>query len=310
MDLFSRFQLSHLDAQGNATFATELRQRIARSFDVRFPELKARALIPVSNEINPGASAIEWRSYSSVGTVKLIAAYADDLPLSDITGEQNFAEVRTLGGACRYTLDEINAFIYRGEPLPQRKMNAVREGYEQELDRLAALGDTKSNLVGLLSIPNATRVTVPNGVGGTTPWSNKTAQEMIDDVVAAITAVRTLTKGIEAINTAVMPIAQLALLNTTRYAEVSDITVLEFLQKRFGAIAFEEWDRCVGAGLGGLDRMVLYRRDPDALQLHIPKELAPLPPQEINLDTKVPHHGRYAGVICYRPLSVSYVDGV
>lgn len=310
MDLLENFRLSHADAQGNVTFATELRQRIARSFDVQFPELKARQLIPVSNEINPGASVIEWRSYSTVGTVKLIAAYADDLPLSDITGEQEFAQVRTLGGACKYTLDEINAFIYKGESLPQRKLNAVRESYEQELDRLSALGDTKSGLVGLLTITNATRVTVPNGVGLSTLWINKTAQEMIDDVVAAVTAVRTLTKGIEAFDTCVLPIAQLALLNTTRYAEVSDITALEFLQKRFPGITFIEWDRCLDAGLGGLDRMVLYRRDPDALQLHIPKELAPLPPQEKNLDTVIPHHGRFAGVICYRPLSVSYVDGI
>jgi hypothetical protein len=160
------FSLPHLDAQGNWTLAKQLTYVIAQSYDVLYPELKARQLIPVDNRVDPGANVVEWRAYSKVGKVKLIAPNATDLPLSDVQAEQNYGPVHTVAGACRYTLDEINAAVFKGNPLEQQKMNAVRESYEQELDRLAAVGDSDFKLQGLLTITGTQTISLPSGGGG------------------------------------------------------------------------------------------------------------------------------------------------
>lgn len=312
---WANFQNPHIDAEGNALFIPALRYLIARTFDRSYPRLKARNFLPLNTEVSPGASVIEWRSYDRVGMVKLISALADDLPYSDIQGEQNFSPVRTLGGAYRVTLDEVNAFLFEGKPLPEWKARAVRENYETAVDKLAAYGDSGANLVGLLNIPNASSVTLANGaVGSSKLWTTKTAQEIIDDIVNIVSTVRTATNGVEEPNMLLMPESGYTLISTLKYSELANTTVLEFLQKVFPDITFDRWIRCTGAaggaaGTAGTDRIVCFTKDPDHIELHIPKELAPLEPQQVNLMTKVPHHARFGGVVCYRPLAIAYADG-
>lgn len=313
MNFGDLFQSMHLDAQGNALFLTQLRQVLAGSFDQKFPDLMARKLIPVSYEINPGAAVIEWRSYSGAGMVDFLASYGDDIPYVDVTGEQNFSPVRTVAGGFRYNLDEMLASQYAGgQPLDARRAAWLRYLYEVKIDQLAALGDSNRNLVGILNIPNATAVTIPSGAtgGADQTWATKTPQEIVDDLNNIPIAVRELTNGAEAIDTIVVPLKQYGLIATKKYVDYGATTILEYFQKANPSISVLGWYRCKGAGASGSDRLLAYRRDPRALQLHIPKELAPVAPQEYNLTTRVPHHGRFGGVVCYYPLSVAFADHV
>lgn len=315
------FRNPHLDAEGNALFIPALRALLARNFDRKYPAYRAREFVPINTTISPGANVIEWRAFSRVGMVKLITALADDLPLSGIQGERNFSPIRTTGGAYRVSLDEINAYLFEGKSLPEEEARAVRENYEQAIDRWAAYGDSDANLVGLLNIPNANLVTLANGqASGNKRWSGKTPQEKLDDIIALISAIRTSTKRSEEPTTVLMPDTQLTSLSVERYSDSSDITTLEFIQKSFRNITFDSWVRCEGAagGVAGTasqagadtgDRMVAYVKDNDHVEMYIPKELAPLPPEQRNLATIVNHHGRFGGVVCYRPLSVAYADG-
>ena len=301
---------SHFDALGNAVLLEQLKQIKTRTYDYRYPELKARTLIPVSNEINPGASVMEWRSYDSVGAVKLLSAYAKDLPRSDIRAEVNLTPIRSLGGAYGYNIDEMAAAVFRGEPLDAKKAAAVRKSYEVEIDRLAALKDAKSNLLGLLNQPNAITHTIPNGAAGTATWATKTGPEIIEDMLGILSTIKTTTKSVERADTILIPSDQYGLIQTTMYEDDSDFTVLEFFRRISPGIEVIEWDRCNGAGTGGADRMVAYRRSPEYLELQIPKELTALPPQEIVLEVVVNHHARFGGVTVYVPYSMAYGDGV
>jgi hypothetical protein len=70
------------------------------------------------------------------------------------------------------------------------------------------------------------------------------------------------------------------------------------------------WYRCKGAGEGGTNRMVAYKRNPDKLTLEIPMEFTQQPPQLRNLAVDIPCEGEIGGVICPFPLSVTYGDGI
>ena len=68
--------------------------------------------------------------------------------------------------------------------------------------------------------------------------------------------------------------------------------------------------RMKGAGAGGLDRMAVYRRDPDALTLEIPQDFEMLEEQARGLEYVTPCHSRIGGVIVYYPLSIAFADGI
>ena len=64
------------------------------------------------------------------------------------------------------------------------------------------------------------------------------------------------------------------------------------------------------SGAGGLDRMAVYRRDPDALTLEIPQDFEMLEEQARGLEYVTPCHSRIGGVIVYYPLSIAFADGI
>ena len=101
------------------------------------------------------------------------------------------------------------------------------------------------------------------------------------------------------------------LFTTPMSATIPNVTILEyFLRTSQYVKSVDVWNKLAGAGSGGVDRMVAYRRDPDALELIIPQEFEQFAPQQEGLEWQVPCHARCAGVVSYYPLSIAYGDGI
>jgi hypothetical protein len=83
-----------------------------------------------------------------------------------------------------------------------------------------------------------------------------------------------------------------------------------FLRNSPYITSVEPWDKLTGAGAGPTNRMMVYRRDPDALQLVIPQEFESFPPEQEGLNSVIACHARTAGVQCYYPMSILYADGI
>ena len=75
-----------MDANESIFFLRELESVKSRSYDVKYRNLKANALVPVSTEGDPGAAVITYQQYTKVGVAKIIADYADDVPRADVYG--------------------------------------------------------------------------------------------------------------------------------------------------------------------------------------------------------------------------------
>lgn len=298
--------LTNLDAAESVFFLRELEHIKAKTYDKIYPELMARRLIPVSNEAGPGAEAITYRVFDSVGVAKLVADYATDLPKADAYGKEVTSPVRSLGVAYGYSLQEIRAARQANRPLTDKKASAARRAFEQALDDIAALGDEESGLKGLLNHPNVPVATLA------APWESKTPAEIVADISQQVGAIRDLTNGVESGPfTILLPDKQYTQIATTQNSSASDVTILEFVLKSNPWVAeIAPWWRCKGAGAGGSDRMVIYTRNPDKLTLEIPQDFEQLPVQEKSLYYEVPCHGRIGGVIWYYPLSARYVDGI
>lgn len=283
-----------------------------QTYDIKYPELKARKLIPVSSEADPGAENIFYRQYDQSGIAKIISNYADDLPDADVSGKEFSAVVKTLGASYKYSIQEMRAAVYGNVPLEQRKANAARRSIAQKENKIAFFGDAQTGLVGLFTAPNVTAVVIPNtGVGPSTQWVNKTPDQILFDMNLVANTVVSTSLGVENPDTMLLPLAQYNYVASTARSDFSDKTILNYFLENNPYIKGVEWlNELKGAGVGATDRMYAYRRSPEVLTLEIPSDFEQLELEKRNLVYKVPCIERIGGVLVYYPLAIAYGDGI
>lgn len=305
-------QLPHLDANESAFFQRELEFVKSNTYDVKYPELKARRLFPLNPEADPGATKITYQQYDQTGMAKIIANYADDLPRADVKGKEFSSPVKELGAAYGYTIKEIRSSSMAGKKLDQRRSNAARRAISQAENKYAFIGDSATGLPGFLSNANIPTVTIPNdGTGSSKLWSAKTPAQILRDLNLLANAPAVNTKGVEVADTVLLPLQQYTYIASTPRSDNSDTTILKYFLANNPFIKQVEWvNELDGAGAGSTDRAVAYRRDPMALTLEIPSDFEQLEPEKRNLEYIIDCIESFGGVIIYYPLSIVFGDGI
>lgn len=305
-------RIEQLDEGESIFFARELEFIKAKTYDIKYPELKARLLFPTDFETNAGAETITYEQHDQVGAAKIISNYADDLPRADVRGKEFTSKVRTIASSYGYNFDEIQAASMAGKPLVQRKANAAKRANMILENQIAFFGDTTHNLQGFLTNPNIGVVILPaDGTGASKKFKDKTPVQIVRDLASLPTSVHKVTKGVEVANTLLLPIDQYNLIFSTHFSAASDVTIGEWFLNSNPHINEIVWvNEMEGAGAGGVDIMVAYRRDPDALSMEIPSEFKQLAVQEKGLEFIVPTHQRFGGVLIYYPLSVAKAEDI
>lgn len=302
----------YVDGIDSAFIERQLEAVKAKTYDVKYPNLQARSLLPVSHETPSGAETVKFNSFDMVGMAKIVASYADDFPRADVRVAEVRQVIKSIASAYGFNVQELRAAQMAGLPLEQRKANSARRAIEQKIDSIAALGDTVNGLTGLLNIANALTYTIPNGAAGHQAWSTKTGLEILADMNLAASKIVSTTNDVEHPSTMVLPINQFAIISMTPVNTGIPATVLEhFLKSSPWVKEVLPWYRMTNAGAGGnTDRMLLYDKDPDHLWLEMPQEFEQFPAQQKGLEFMVPCHARCGGVLCAYPLSVLYADGI
>jgi len=308
-----------IDADGAFFFQRQLEYIKARSYDVRYADLKARTLFPVSNEGGRGITSIVYRTYDQAGVAKIVNAYADDLPRADVAGKETRVPVRLVADSYGYNIKEIEAAQLTGEPLDQRRANAARRAIEQVVNNVAFFGDSISGLPGLFDNPNIPIGPVVDPGPGTT-WADKIGAGLPDavlfDVNDLFADIFEVTKGVETPNRLIIPPAQWSLIMSTPRSPNSDTTIAQYIANNspyINSVADIEWaNECTAANnpLLSEDAMVAYNKQPDKLELSVPVEMEFLTVQEKNLEFIVPGRLDLAGLIIYYPLSLAIATGI
>lgn len=301
-----------LDADESVFLQRQLDYIKQQTFDIKYAELKSRKLIPVSSEADPGAENIFYRAYDQSGIAKIVANYADDLPVSDVTGKEYSAKVKTLAASYGWNFQEMRAAAYGNVPLEQRRANAARRAIAQLENKIAFFGDTASNLVGLFNTSGVTSVTIPNdGTGSSKLWSSKTPDQIIRDMNLVANTVVSTSLGVEIPDTMLLPLSQYNYVASTARSANSDTTILNYFLQNNPYIKQVEWlNELLGAGAGATDRMYAYRRSPEVLTMEVPSDFEQLDMQFRNLKYVVPCVERFAGVLVYYPLAIAFGDGI
>lgn len=273
-------------------------------FEVTYADIKYPTLLPVTSEAGPGAQTFTYRIMDSTGEFKLIADAADDLPRADISQVEKSINIRSFGGSFGYTVQELRAAQMATIALEQRRATAVRRAYEEKVESVAMFGESSVGLVGFFNNPTVDVVAADKW------FDTATAAEMLELLNYGVSAIINASKMKEQPDTILLAYEDYNKISTTRNSDSSDVTVLEYFLRTNPYIRNVEPINQLDAGNSVLNtnRMVVYKRDPEKVQLHIPQPLELFPPQQRGLEFIVPAHARVGGVALYYPKSVIYVQ--
>lgn len=299
-----------LDANEQLFFSRQLEFIERQTYDIRYPGLKARELIPVSSEVPEGAKTITYRQYDMVGMAKIVANYATDFPRVTVKGKEFTSPVKRLGDSYEYSEDDIKAAMLAGIDLDGMEAAAAKRAILQKENSIAFFGDADTGLPGFLSnanIPEA--AAAADGAGGLSTWASKTPDQIIRDVTDMIESIPSVTNGVEEADTVVFPKNRWNVLKK-RIPDLN-MTILQFLMQVHPEITLWTWlNELNDAGVGSTAEMVAYKRDPMFLKLHIPLDFTQYEPQVEGLNYKIPCSSKTGGTVIYYPLSATLVYGI
>jgi hypothetical protein len=289
-------------------------------YKIRYPDVQYPQLIPVDTSANEWAKSITYFSMDQVGRAKWFHHEAKDVPLADVTREKTETAVEMAAIGYHYTLEELGqAMMIPGLNLSSDRAAAARRAYEEFVDDVALRGDDEKNLEGLINNSTvAVSTAAAVGNGSSTTWDDKTGDQVAADINAAITGMYTATLTVEIADTVLLPISAFTSLGTRRIGDNTDSTILAWLQK-YNVYTMQTGQPLTFRGVRGLEtagasgngRMVVYRRDPSVLKMHIPMPHRFLPVWQTGPMTfDVPGIFRLGGLEIRRPKAVRYVDGV
>lgn len=289
----------------------------AQVIETVYPEIQYPSLIPVDTSANEWASSVTYFSSDKTGKAGWFHHYAKDIHVADVERAMHEVTIEMADIGYRYTLEELGkAMLLPGTNLSADRAAAARRAYEEFVDNIALRGSDDKNFKGILDYPGITTVDASE-IEGDTDWADKDADEILADVNNALTGVWTNSLTVELANTILLPPAMMTLIATKRVGDTT-MTVLQFLQAN-NVYTFQTGQplmiRAVRgletAGVDGVGRMVVYRRDPQVLKMHIPMPHRFLPVWQTGpLVFDVPGIFRLGGLEVRRPGAMRYIDGI
>jgi hypothetical protein len=277
-------------------------------FEVVYADIKYPTILPVTSEAGNAAQTFTYRIMDSTGEFKLIADAADDLPRADISQVEKSINIRSFGGSFGYTVQELRAAQMANIALEQRRAAAVRRAYEEKVENVAMFGESTVGLAGFFNNATVDVIAADKWFTGTT--ATGTSQDLLELLNYGVSAIINASNMKEQPDTILMAYEDYNKVSTTRNSDSSDVTVLEYFLRTNPYIRNVEPINQLDASNSSLttNRMVVYKRDPEKVQLHIPQPLELFPPQQRGLEFIVPAHARVGGVALYYPKSVIYVQ--
>lgn len=305
----------NLDANESVFFARQLEYIRPKIYDVKRPPLSALAVFPIDTTVPEWANTVTYRMFDATGIAKIIASYADDLPMVGISGKEFSNPVHSLGDAYGWSTAEIRAAAATGVPLKASKAVMAKRGHDIAVNKIAWFGDADAGLPGFLSNTNIPVYTIPNdGTGTSKLWSTKTADQIIRDMTAMVNLVRTQSMDVHRATELWMSLASYTIISTTvrgTVANPSADSILKVFQVNNPDVTVRPiLELGTVATYSNLNVIVAIENTLENLQLVLPMPFREYPPQANNLAFKVPCESRVGGVTIEYPFAMVIGSGI
>jgi hypothetical protein len=311
------FGIERLDANETALFGRQLEYISARIRETKRPELKWRQFVPVTSEVPAGAETWTYYMWDAAGMADIVANYGDDIRRVGVTAKKFTQDIASWALGYDWSVLDIERATFGGINYRNRKSDQVRKGFELRFEAMAALGYTGANIRGLLNNVNVPVISAAV-VGGSAVWgsSGKSANDVLNDLLAMEDSILTTTKGVETPDTLLLSLAKFRYIqNTALFVGAGSdekVTILKaFLERSQNVTGVDWWHPLALANAGGTGpRACMYKRDPEHVHFEMPLAPRELPAQVKNLALDVNSWCRAGGVVYEYPLSAVYMDGI
>jgi len=250
----------------------------------------------------------------------LFTEAANDIPVIQADLSKQVARTFNFAEYMAFSLLESDKMTQVGRD-PEAFLNkGIRLHCDKVIDRNVYKGFTKVSSTGLVNCPSVTRVSAaPHTSGGSdTQWSVKSADEILNDVNAAISAVweanDCASDGLP--NHILIPIEQFGALVTRKVSEDSERSILTYLlennlaRQQGQELIISPCKWCKGAGSGNTDRMVVYANRVDRICFNLTQPLRRMEAETADMKIKIPYIAQFSEVRFLYPTTVRYVDGI
>lgn len=314
------------DSPQTAFFARQLEYIFTQTYDIKYPQLKARQAVPVDTRVPSGAESFTYRSYEKKGQAKTVQSYANDFPNADVAANEFSQKIVSGGASYQFSIQDMRAAAMAGVPLEAKKAEAARWALENWLEDLAGSGDA-STLTPMLGIANAFGVPTVAKVSPSGTWAaqiaaalaggtlDATVASIVADVTTLFNSVVTTSKEVHKPTALGLPLAAYQAISTTpRSTKFTQDTILSYLYTLLRPEGLNEifsWGRILDtAGSGSTGRALMYEKSADNEGLIISQEFEQFAPQPHGMLWVVPCHMRTGAVEVRYPKSAAYMDGI
>lgn len=297
-------------SEAGVFLARQLEMLLPKVYSKKYPALKFAngSMLPASAELDAGVDSVVEQLMSTTGNASDDSGdMIDDIPLADASVSEQKYPVVCKPIAIRYTVRELAAAQKGGRNIRGMREMAARRAIEESMNKLAAYGDAKRGIVGMLNDPN-----VPVVDSTTDLYSSATTPdallEFLSNQVSKVVADSFQT---EEPTTMAVPVRLYERISTRRVTD-TNTTVLEFFLRNSPYISeivpCNELSNAQMVANGALpsnstkDAILIYPKNPEAVQ-RLYEGLVFLPPEIRGLHFLVIAYQCSTGAIWHYPKS-------
>lgn len=202
---------------------------------------------------------------------------------------------------------------YEGWHIEDSRKTANAIAAEQFLDLVAAEGNAKTGLKGLLNLSGVSTTVATTKTGGGTAWSTAaTFDELIDDLIKGVQAVRVQSLGFYEVNQILLPEAQYNVAERKRNTSHPGFgpTVLDQFRREYPGIRVKSWARGATSGAGSTPRAVFNSTASEVARMIIAEEFRMHQPTRQDLSYRIAETLTTGGVVTEEPKGITYMDGL
>ena len=310
----------------NETYYTtrELTQIKQKPFDVKYPGLKGDFLVPVDSEGNTGARTLGYDQYDVHGEANIIDDEANDYRQAEISKKQFTHPVKTIGSYIEWNIQELREFVFAqssqlsssGSSLTERKTRSAIKSIKLKEESILARGDSTTGLIGFYNNANLPSVTFTTDSNSKKKWDEKKAGNIIADINLLFNKVVSDSEEIFIPNTFILPVKAHTIVSSKPYtdgdypAQESILSWWLRMKREQGVnLSVVPYSRVNWGATTGMDRFIMYQRDPDVLAQQYPQPLEAFGPFVVDGTIfRVKFRERHGGVHLRYPLACAYAE--
>lgn len=310
------------DAADTVWFARELENVDTRIYMAQLIPMVGRLVVPIDRSIPSWATSHRWREFTRFGEAELIASYANQVPMVQVSGAEFIKDIKSYAIAWGWSWKDIETAARTGRPLDIMLATVARQAMERTIDRVLLLGDSRTGAVGYLKMADVPIITATTKTGGGVLWTPAAlGTEIVNDILLGCDSIADAMGTGEGLKVNVLMSGKarrrLDRPMTGLVGDAGGKTIYQYLMSNYGdkIERIIESPRNRTAGVGGVSRIMFapaWRSGEEALTYVfglLPEEFKTQPGQWADLWWKQVGTASCGGVGNRFPAFFAYMDG-